>query len=200
MARKESKRKKAKAARQADPSRRSYHALLKATGPSSSTSNILAGHGHAGVTSDYKGSQMIPNLDGNAMTAANLSLLGNSQTEAEAVARAIGLPSEYSASTILKRRSSRASATSTSNAESSEVGEGFALRRELSGRSEDYGPESPSPVGSLRDEAEEYFDGDGEESDGDMPPRTESVSGMSSGMVVPTLKLERAATDLDLAR
>ena len=144
---------------------------------------------------------MIPNLDGNAMTAANLSLLGSSQTEAEAVARAIGMPTEYSASTILKRRSSRASATSTSNAESSEIGEGLALRRELSGRSEDYGPESPSPVGSLRDETDEYFDGDGEEeSDGEMPARNESSAGMSSSMVVPTLKLERAATDLDLAQ
>ena len=66
----------------------------------------------------------------------------DSQKEADAVARAIGIPTEYSASTILKRKRSRAS----------EVGEGLELRKVASGRS-DYtsGPESPSPTGRLMD-------------------------------------------------
>ena len=63
-----------------------------------------------------------------------------SQKEAEAVARAIGIPTEFSASTVLRRKSSK----------SSELSEGAPLSRTVSGRT-DYtsGPESPSPTGGL---------------------------------------------------
>ena len=63
-----------------------------------------------------------------------------SQREADAVARAIGIPTEYSASTVLKRKSSRASETS----------DGGPLSKTVSAKS-DYtsGGESPSPTGAL---------------------------------------------------
>lgn len=89
-----------------------------------------------------------------------------SQREAEAVARAIGIPTEYSASTVLKRKGSRAS----------ELSEGAPLSKTVSARS-DYtsGPESPSPTGglspdmSLMDESKspdiEYFPGPESEAD-----------------------------------
>ena len=63
-----------------------------------------------------------------------------SQKEADAVARAIGIPTEFSASSVLKRKGSKGS----------ELSEGAPLSRTVSGRT-DYtsGPESPSPTGGL---------------------------------------------------
>lgn len=200
VARKESKRKKAKAARQADPSRRSYHALLAATGGHSSTSNLLGSHGHGSLTPENGVNKTIPNLDGNSTAVTSLSLLANSQTEAEAVARAIGIPTEYSASTILNRRSSRAAVTSATSTVNSDASEGLALRQEASGRSEENEMESPSPTGPLEDN--EYFSGDTGGSDADKSGQDENAAsaatnGGSSGMIVPELRLERQATDLD---
>jgi hypothetical protein len=66
--------------------------------------------------------------------------LADSEKEADEVARAVGLPTEFSASTVLRRSASRGS----------EAGEGLALGRVISGQSTvTSGPESPSPTGGL---------------------------------------------------
>ena len=199
VARKESKRKKGKLARQANPGRRTYHAMLAATGGHSSTSNILASHGHGSLTPENGVNRVIPNLDGTSTAMANLSLLANSQTEAEAVAAAIGIPTEFSASTVMNRRSSRASVTSATSAADSEASEGLSLRREMSGRSDEYEMESPSPTGPLEDN--EYFSDKADGTNTDKQGQDENAgvitNGNSNGMTVPEVRLERQATNLD---
>ena len=77
------------------------------------------------------------------------------------------MPTEFSASTLLRKKASRASVDV--------AGEGAALTRVVSGRSEaTSGPESPSPEGglspdlSLVDKESGYFaEGDDDEGEGD---------------------------------
>ena len=112
-----SKREKKKRKRRLDPTRRVYQEMLGSEKGSNVFNRIEADHSSPG--------EITPEA---------------SQKEADAVARAIGIPTEYSASTVLRRKGSRAS----------EVGEGAPLTKTTSARS-DYtsGPESPSPTGGL---------------------------------------------------
>ena len=138
-----SKREKKKKKRRADPSRRSYIGIMEKTGT--------------------KGGSALARL-GQEKLAEELSAEASEQ-EAEAVARAIGIPSEFAATRILRQR--RGSSEST------------PLSRVTSTRS-DYtsGVESPSPEGGLSPDSAllddpspelEQLDGGGVSSDEESP-------------------------------
>ena len=113
-----SKREKKKRKRKADPTRKAYTEMLGKTGE--------------------KGSNVFSRIE--TEKAPGEISAEASQKEADAVARAIGIPTEFSAVTVLRRKSSKAS----------EMSEGAPLSRTVSGRS-DYtsGADSPSPTGGL---------------------------------------------------
>ena len=110
-----SKREKKKRKRRADPSRRSYFDILEKSGG--------------------KGSQVLDKIEQEKQLG--YSTVEASEKEALEVARAIGIPTEYSASTILRKSSM-------------DSRDGHALTKVTSVRS-DYtsGPESPSPTGGM---------------------------------------------------
>ena len=112
-----SKREKKKHKRKADPARKEYM-------------NMLAQVGEGG-------SNIFNRIE--TEKAPGEVTVEASQKEADAVARAIGIPTEYSASTVLRRRGSR----------TSEMSEGAPLSKTVSVRSDYSGPESPSPTGGL---------------------------------------------------
>ena len=109
-----SKREKKKRKRRADPSRRSYMEILEKSGA--------------------RGSRVLDTVEHEKSAGAAEDEA--SQQEAEAVARAIGLPADYSVSRTSKKRDDSA--------------DGGSLSRISTGRS-DYtsGPDSPSPTGPM---------------------------------------------------
>ena len=111
------KREKKKLKRRADPTRRAYMEILE----------------RGGVT----GSQILDKIESDKL-AGHMTGEAN-ESEARAVAQALGLPSDYSDYRGVRRESG-----------GFDSGDGAPLGKVISGRS-DYtsGPESPSPIGGL---------------------------------------------------